>query len=112
MKPEVINLLKTLAQQNARALELLALALEQEDNTPVPRPTWLPTEKAWEALSLPSAEALRRKVRAGVFDIGHHYRLANHDPRATQKRYEFHIERCAARLSDPPRNWAKPQKRA
>jgi hypothetical protein len=112
MKSEVIALLKTLTQQNAKALELLALALEQVDDSPAPVPTWRPTEEAWKALSLPSAEALRRKVRAGVFDIGHHYRLANHDPNATQKRYEFHIERCAARLADPPRNWAKPQKRA
>lgn len=110
MKLEVINLLKTLTQQNARALELLAIALEQEGDSPSPLPTWLPTEQAWEALSLPSAEALRRKLRNGFFDIGYHYRLANHDPNATQKRYEFHVERCAARLADPPRNWAKPQK--
>jgi hypothetical protein len=113
-KSEIINLLKTIAQQNAKALELLARALdhEQEANSPTPTSVWLPTEEAWIALSLSSAEALRRKRRQGVFELGHHYRLANHDPHATQKRYEFHIERCLARLADPPRNWAKPQKRA
>lgn len=111
MRDEAIKLLKVIAQQNARAIELLAIALERGDESPPVAPDWLPTEQAWKALSLPSAEALRRKVRAGVFEIGKHYRLANHDPHATKKRYEFHIEHCLARLANPPRNWAKPQKR-
>ena len=110
-RSEIVKLLTVLTQQNAKALELLALALEQEDDQqPNPLPAWLPTEQAWEALCLPSAEALRRKLRKGVFDQGYHYRLANHDPRATLKRYEFHIERCLTRLADPPRNWAKPKR--
>jgi len=109
-RSEIVKLLTVLTQQNAKALELLALALEQEEEQPNPLPAWLPTEQAWEALCLPSAEALRRKVRNGVFDQGQHYRLANHNPRATLKRYEFHIERCLARLAAPPRNWAKPKR--
>jgi hypothetical protein len=110
-RSEIVKLLTTLTQQNAKALELLALALEQEtDQAPGPIPEWMPTEQAWLALSLPSAEALRRKVRKGVFEQGYHYRLANHDPQASLKRYEFHIQRCLTRLADPPRNWAKPKR--
>ena len=92
-------------RQLARVTDLLAQELQlQEEKAP---PEWLPTEQAWEKLSLPSAEALRRKRRASYFQIGTHYRLANHNPNANQKRYEFHIERCKQRLDDPPRNWAK-----
>jgi hypothetical protein len=63
-------------------------------------PEWAITQEAWQFLSLRSAEALRRKLRAGWFDYGVHYRHTNGDPDSLKPEYEFHIENCRNRLAE------------
>lgn len=105
-REKTIEALVNATQQMGRLIDLLAAELQHE--VAASDSEWVETEEAWKLLDQASAEALRRKVRKKFFDLGHHYRKSNNNPNAAMPRYQFHIERCKARLTEPPRKWSKP----
>ncbi|MEH1777073.1 hypothetical protein [Nostoc sp.] len=68
---------------------------------------WYSTKKAYLMLGLESEEQLREKVRDGtlrvkVGDKKEHEVRDVRSPSSQIPRYQFHIEKCEARLSMPP----------
>ena len=109
-REKAIEALITVTQQLGKAVDLLAAELKtnQIGTLGMDASEWIETEEAWKHLDQASAEALRRKVRNDFFVLGHHYRKSNNNPNAAMPRYQFHIQRCKARLAEPPRKWSKP----
>ena len=62
---------------------------------------WYDTEQAYLLLGLNLADHLRDMVRSGLLRIGHEVRDVR-SPSSQIPRYQFHIEKCEARLSLPP----------
>jgi hypothetical protein len=62
---------------------------------------WYDTELAYLPLGLNSAEQLREMVRNGLLRIGYEVRDVR-SPSSQIPRYQFHIEKCEARLNAPP----------
>ena len=78
--------------------------------TQQPKPEeWLETREAARLLNHAPA-SLNAKRRNGWFELGKHYRIANANPSAqgTGVRYEYHVDRCKARLSESPSKWKRP----
>lgn len=105
-REKTIEALINVTQQLGRAVDLLASELKSDRI--INECEWVETEEAWKLLDQASSEALRRKVRNRFFELGHHYRKSNNNPNAAMPRYQFHIQRCKARLAEPPRKWSKP----
>jgi hypothetical protein len=62
---------------------------------------WHDTELAYSLLGLNSVEQLREMVRNGLLRIGHEVRDVR-SPSSQIPRYQFHIEKCEARLLQSP----------
>lgn len=62
---------------------------------------WYDTEQAYSLLGLNLPDQLRDMVRSGLLRIGHEVRDVR-SPDSQLPRYQFHIEKCEARLSLPP----------
>lgn len=105
-REKAIEALITVTQQLGKAVDLLAAELLNDQA--IAESEWIETETAWQLLDQASAEALRRKVRNGFFETSLHYRKSNNNPNASMPRYQFHIQRCKERLSEPSRKWSKP----
>jgi hypothetical protein len=71
---------------------------------------WLETREAARSLNT-TASALNARRRNGWFQRGIHYRICNQNPSATGSgaRYEYHVDRCQQRLSEPPSKWNRPK---
>ncbi|NDJ20925.1 hypothetical protein GS682_04555 [Nostoc sp. B(2019)] len=78
-----------------------AVLAEMLGVTTVPQRQWYDTNPAYVHLDLDSAEQLREMVRNGTLRIGHEVRDMR-SPSSQIPRYQFHIEKCEARLSQPP----------
>lgn len=65
------------------------------------RRQWYDTEQAYSLLGLNSVKQLREMVRSGILRIGHEVRDVR-SPDSQIPRYQFHVERCDARLVLPP----------
>lgn len=62
---------------------------------------WYDTDPAYSYLGLDSAEQLRVMVRDGVLRVGYEVRDVR-SPSSQIPRYQFHLEKCEARLIIPP----------
>ncbi len=62
---------------------------------------WYDTDPAYSLLGLDSAEQLKKKVRSGILRVGHEVRDVR-SPKSQVPRYQFHLEKCEARLNLPP----------
>ncbi len=62
---------------------------------------WYDTEQAYSMLGLNSVKQLREMVRSGILRVGHEVRDVR-SPNSAVPRYQFHIEKCEARLALPP----------
>jgi hypothetical protein len=69
--------------------------------TAQPQKQWYDTEQAYSLLGLNLADQLRDMVRSGLLRIGHEVRDVRL-PNSQLARYQFHIEKCEARLALPP----------
>jgi hypothetical protein len=69
--------------------------------TTQPNRQWYDTEVAYSPLGLNSADQLREMVRSGLLRIGYEVRDVR-SPNSQIPRYQFHIEKCEARLALPP----------
>ncbi|MEH1808529.1 hypothetical protein [Nostoc sp.] len=81
--------------------EILAEMLGVNATAAQPNRQWYDTENAYFPLGLNSAEQLREMVRSGLLRIGIEVRDVR-SPNSQLPRYQFHIEKCEARLSMPP----------
>ncbi|MEH1902502.1 MAG: hypothetical protein V7L04_14055 [Nostoc sp.] len=74
-----------------------------------PQSQWRDTEEAYFLLGLKSADKLREMVKDGTLRLkvkgreDHEVRDVR-SPHSQIPRYQFHIEKCEARLSLPPEN--------
>ncbi len=62
---------------------------------------WLDTNQAYKSLGLQSAKALRDLVTSGDLRLGQEVRDRRRKS-STVPRYQFHIEKCQARLTQLP----------
>ncbi|MCC5636369.1 hypothetical protein LC593_10955 [Nostoc sp. CHAB 5844] len=62
---------------------------------------WYDTDPAYSLLGFDSAEQLRIMLRDGILRIGHEVRDVR-SPNSQIPRYQFHVEKCEARLNLPP----------
>lgn len=62
---------------------------------------WYYTEQAYPLLGFKSVKQLREMVRSGILRVGHEVRDVR-SPKSQVPRYQFHIEKCEARLALPP----------
>lgn len=62
---------------------------------------WYDAEAAYERLALDSAKQLRAMVRDGRLRLGHEVRDLR-SPNSQIPRYQFHIDKCEARLLIAP----------
>ena len=71
------------------------------NTTSLPQRQWYDTDIAYSRLGLDSAKKLREMVKSGILRVGHEVRdVSSTDSRLP--RYQFHIEKCGARLLQPP----------
>ncbi|MFK0733802.1 MAG: hypothetical protein ACFKPT_02485 [Gloeotrichia echinulata GP01] len=68
---------------------------------PVATRVWYDTDPAYSLLGLDSAEQLRVMVRDETLRVGIEVRDVR-SPNSQIPRYQFHIEKCEARLLTPP----------
>ncbi|BBD69555.1 hypothetical protein NIES4072_31120 [Nostoc commune NIES-4072] len=69
--------------------------------TAQPSRQWYDTDPAYSLLGLNSDEQLRVMVRDGTLRLGYEVRDVR-SPNSQTPRYQFHLEKCEARLSLPP----------
>lgn len=81
--------------------EILAEMLGVNATAAQPNRQWYDTENAYFPLGLNSAEQLREMTRNGMLRIGYEVRDVR-SPDSQIPRYQFHLEKCEARLSLPP----------
>ncbi|MFN6572349.1 hypothetical protein [Dendronalium sp. ChiSLP03b] len=87
--------------------EILAEMLGLQATDPKSQRKWYDTEQAYSLLGLNSAEQLREMVRDGRLRLkeGQSQDFEVRDvrsPNSAIPRYQFHIEKCEARLAMPP----------
>ncbi|MEH1821510.1 MAG: hypothetical protein V7L31_20925 [Nostoc sp.] len=70
-------------------------------NVSQPQRQWYDTEDAYSILALNTTEQLREMVRSGLLRIGYEVRDVR-SPSSQIPRYQFHIEKCEARLLQSP----------
>jgi hypothetical protein len=70
---------------------------------------WHDTDQAYSLLGLSSSEQLREMVRNGILRIGHEVRDVR-SPNSQIARYQFHLEKCEARLALSPGRRSKPKR--
>lgn len=66
-----------------------------------PTRQWHNTDPAYELLGLDSPEQLREMVRDGILRLGQEVRDIR-SANSAVPRYQFHVEKCEARLNLPP----------
>jgi hypothetical protein len=88
------------SQLKAAIKEALAEMLGVQ-TTIQPQRQWYDTDPAYSHLDLDSAEQLREMTRSGMLRIGIEVRDVR-SPNSQLPRYQFHLEKCEARLLQRP----------
>lgn len=88
--------------------QILAEMLGVQQSTTQPQRQWHDTDPAYSLLGLDYPDQLRDLVRSGIMRIGIEVRDVR-SPNSQIPRYQFHIEKCEARLLVPPEK-RKPSK--
>lgn len=70
-------------------------------STAQPQRQWYDTDPAYSLLGLDYPDQLRDLVRSGILRIGIEVRDVR-SPNSQIPRYQFHLEKCEARLLTPP----------
>ncbi|MBN3875268.1 hypothetical protein [Nostoc sp. JL23] len=101
-QPGIYKIEKLIPESQLRdAIKEILAEMLGVNATAQPNRQWYDTDPAYCHLGLDSAEQLREMVRNGLLRIGIEVRDVR-SPSSQIPRYQFHIEKCEARLLQSP----------